>query len=65
MSYSKQYLREPTEILSTLDRALCEKAVELLAAVVSRSRINGGHLGDEGAILRNSCESAELISILA
>ena len=33
MSYSKQHLREATEILAKLEPALCEKAVELLAAV--------------------------------
>src|SRR5207248_10110246 len=36
MSYSKQHLREATEILAKLDAALCEKAVELLAAVRAR-----------------------------
>jgi D-sedoheptulose 7-phosphate isomerase len=40
MSYSKQHLREATEILAKLDPALCEKAVELLAAV----RAGGGRL---------------------
>jgi D-sedoheptulose 7-phosphate isomerase len=40
MSYSKQHLREATEILAKLDPALCEKAVELLAAV----RTRGGRL---------------------
>jgi len=40
MSYSKQHLREATEILAKLDAALCEKAVELLAAV----RARGGRL---------------------
>ena len=40
MSYSKQHLREATEILAKLDLALCEKAVALLAAVRSR----GGRL---------------------
>ena len=40
MSYSKQHLRETAEILSRLDPALCEKAVELLAAVRER----GGRL---------------------
>src|SRR4249919_1116846 len=40
MSYSKQHLREATEILAKLDPALCEKAVELLAAV----RARGGRL---------------------
>src|SRR6201990_867630 len=37
MNYSKQHLREATEILAKLDPALCEKAVELLAAVRARS----------------------------
>ena len=36
MSYSEQHLRETTEIVSKLDPALCEKAVELLAAVRER-----------------------------
>jgi D-sedoheptulose 7-phosphate isomerase len=40
MSYSKQHLREAVEILSKLDPALCEKAVELLAAIRER----GGRL---------------------
>src|SRR6266705_5396297 len=40
MSYSKQYLREATEILAKLDPTLCEKAVELLARV----RARGGRL---------------------
>ena len=40
MSYSKQHLREAAEIISKLDPALCEKAVELLAAV----RARGGRL---------------------
>jgi len=40
MSYSKQHLREATEILAKLDPALCEKAIELLAAV----RARGGRL---------------------
>jgi D-sedoheptulose 7-phosphate isomerase len=40
MSYSGEYLRETTEIISQLDTALCEKAVELLAAV----RARGGRL---------------------
>src|SRR5881396_3903481 len=40
MSYSKQHLREAAEIVSNLDPALCEKAVELLAAVCAR----GGRL---------------------
>ena len=40
MSYSGQYLRETTEIISQLDTALCEKAVELLATV----RARGGRL---------------------
>jgi D-sedoheptulose 7-phosphate isomerase len=40
MSYSKQHLREVSEIVAELDPALCEKAVELLAAV----RARGGRL---------------------
>src|SRR5512133_1005802 len=40
MSYSKQHLREVSEIAAKLDPALCEKAVELLAAV----RARGGRL---------------------
>jgi D-sedoheptulose 7-phosphate isomerase len=40
MSYSKQHLREATEIVAKLDPTLCEKAVELLAAV----RARGGRL---------------------
>jgi len=40
MSYSKQHLREATEIIGKLDPALCEQAVELLSAVRSR----GGRL---------------------
>ena len=40
MSYSERHLRETTEIVSKLDPALCEKAVELLAAV----RARGGRL---------------------
>src|SRR5881398_3807729 len=40
MSYSEEYLRETTEIVSKLDAALCEKAVELLATV----RARGGRL---------------------
>ena len=40
MSYSEDYLRETTAIISQLDTALCEKAVELLAAV----RARGGRL---------------------
>ena len=36
MSYSEEYLRETTAIISQLDTALCEKAVELLAAVRAR-----------------------------
>ena len=40
MSYSEEYLREATAIISQLDTALCEKAVELLAAVRER----GGRL---------------------
>ena len=37
MSYSEQYLRETGEIVSRLDPALCERAVELLAAVRERN----------------------------
>src|SRR6266480_58935 len=40
MSYSKQHLQEATLIAAKLDPALCEKAVELLAAV----RARGGRL---------------------
>lgn len=40
MSYSEEHLRETSEIVSKLDHALCEKAVELLAAV----RARGGRL---------------------
>jgi D-sedoheptulose 7-phosphate isomerase len=40
MSYSKQHLRETAEIVGKIDPALCEKAVELLAAV----RARGGRL---------------------
>ena len=40
MSYSEDYLRETTEIISKLDTTLCEKAVELLADV----RARGGRL---------------------
>ncbi|PYJ09241.1 MAG: sugar isomerase [Verrucomicrobia bacterium] len=40
MSYSEQHLRETAEIVSRLDPVLCEKAVELLAAVRER----GGRL---------------------
>ena len=40
MSYSKQHLREASEIVAKLDLKLCEKAVELLAAV----RARGGRL---------------------
>src|SRR5215471_18775856 len=40
MSYSKQHLCEAAEIIAKLDSALCEKAVELLAAV----RARGGRL---------------------
>src|SRR5215831_19364086 len=36
MSYSEQHLRETTEIMSRLDPAICEKAVDLLAAVRGR-----------------------------
>src|SRR5439155_17665581 len=37
MSYSEQYLRETAEIVSRLDPAVCEKAVELLVAVRERN----------------------------
>src|SRR6187455_3274300 len=40
MNYSKQHLREVSEIVAKIDPALCEKAVELLAAV----RARGGRL---------------------
>jgi D-sedoheptulose 7-phosphate isomerase len=40
MNYSEEYLHEATAIISQLDMALCEKAVELLAAV----RARGGRL---------------------
>ena len=40
MSYAEQHLRETAEIVSQLDAALCEKAVELLASVRER----GGRL---------------------
>jgi D-sedoheptulose 7-phosphate isomerase len=40
MSYSEEHLRETAEIIAKLDPALCEKAVELLAAV----RARGGRL---------------------
>jgi D-sedoheptulose 7-phosphate isomerase len=40
MNYSKQHLREAAEIVAKLDPALCEKAVDLLAAV----RARGGRL---------------------
>src|SRR3982750_323232 len=40
MTYSKQHLRDASEILAKLDPTLCEKAVELLAAVRGR----GGRL---------------------
>src|SRR3954465_14676416 len=40
MSYSEQHLREVTEIVAKIDPAVCEKAVELLAAV----RARGGRL---------------------
>ena len=36
MSYSEQYLRETAEIVSRLDSALCEKAVDLLVAIRER-----------------------------
>lgn len=37
MSYSEQHLKETAEIISRLDPAVCEKAVELLAAVRERN----------------------------
>ena len=40
MSYSEQHLQETAQIVSKLDPALCEKAVELLATV----RARGGRL---------------------
>ena len=40
MNYSEQHLREVAEIVSQIDPELCEKAVELLAAV----RARGGRL---------------------
>src|SRR6188472_2885261 len=40
MNYSKQHLREVSEIVAKVEPALCEKAVELLAAV----RARGGRL---------------------
>src|SRR5512138_3188653 len=40
MSYSEQHLRETSQIVSQLDPAPCEKAVELLASV----RARGGRL---------------------
>ena len=40
MSYSEEHLRETAEIISQLDAAQCEKAVELLAGV----RARGGRL---------------------
>ena len=40
MNYSKQHLQEAAQILARIDPALCEKAVELLAAV----RAKGGRL---------------------
>jgi D-sedoheptulose 7-phosphate isomerase len=40
VSYSQQYLRETAQIVSRLDPALCERAVELLATV----RARGGRL---------------------
>jgi D-sedoheptulose 7-phosphate isomerase len=40
MSYSEKHLRETAQIISQLDPALCEKAVELLALV----RARGGRL---------------------
>ena len=40
MSYSEQHLQETSQIVSQLDPALCEKAVDLLASVRER----GGRL---------------------
>jgi D-sedoheptulose 7-phosphate isomerase len=40
LSYSQQYFQETAQIISQLDPALCERAVELLAAV----RARGGRL---------------------
>lgn len=40
MSYSEQHLRETAEVVSKIDPALCERAVDLLAAVRER----GGRL---------------------
>src|SRR6187401_1893823 len=40
MNYSKQHLREVSEIVAKVEPALCEKAVELLAAL----RARGGRL---------------------
>ena len=40
MSHSDEYLQESADIISKLDRNLCEKAVELLASV----RAHGGRL---------------------
>src|ERR1700730_10074499 len=40
MNYSEQHLQETAQIVSRLDPALCEKAVELLASVRER----GGRL---------------------
>ena len=40
MNYSEQHLQETAQIVSQLDPALCEKAVELLATVRDR----GGRL---------------------
>ena len=40
MSYSEQHLRETAQIVSRLDSALCERAVDLLASV----RESGGRL---------------------
>src|SRR6266404_1765156 len=40
MSYSEEHLRETAEVVSKLDAALCEKAVELLSTV----RARGGRL---------------------
>ena len=37
MNYSEQHLRETSQIVSQLDPALCERAVELLASVRARA----------------------------
>ena len=42
MNYSEQHLREVSEIVAKVQPALCEKAVELLAAVRARGGRYGG-----------------------